>query len=63
VRASGGRPAELDPPRAEGAEVMTSPGCAGAPTGSGGRPLSADERATYSPISDYNYFQPSAEAQ
>jgi hypothetical protein len=42
---------------------MTSPRCAAAPTGSGGRRLSADERATYSPISDYNLFQPSAEAQ
>ena len=34
-----------------------------APTGSGCRRLSADDRAAYSPISDYNLFQPSAEAQ
>jgi hypothetical protein len=42
---------------------MTSPCCAAAPTGSGGRRLTAADRATYSPISDYNLFQPSAEAQ
>jgi hypothetical protein len=34
-----------------------------APTGSGRRRLTANDRAAYSPISDYNLFQPSAEAQ